>query len=91
MFHINIVEYEDVAMINPQDKERELLGKCIGELNESWAALEQIDAEVSPLVSVLDTDTVLREDISEKILSREELLKNAPEQYEGYFKVPETL
>jgi aspartyl/glutamyl-tRNA(Asn/Gln) amidotransferase C subunit len=40
---------------------------------------------------VLNLQNVLREDAAKKLLSREELLSNAPEQYDGYFQVPGTL
>ena len=46
---------------------------------------------MQPLVSVLDIKNVLREDIEAKTISRDEILENAPEQYDGYFQVPGTL
>jgi len=33
----------------------------------------------------------MREDVAVKLLPRDELLANAPEEYDGYFKVPGTL
>jgi len=36
----------------------------------------------------LDSSNVMREDVASKLISRDELLKNAPEQHDGYFQVP---
>jgi len=61
-------------------------------LEESFTVLAQVNTDgIEPLVSVLESENVLREDISKKMISREELLKNAPEQYDGYFQVPKTV
>lgn len=61
-------------------------------LEESFSPLESVVTDgIEPLVTVLDLQNVLRDDISHKLLSREELLSNAPQQYNGYFQVPKTL
>jgi len=39
-------------------------------------------------VTVLDLHNILREDAAAKYFSREELLVNAPEQHNGYFRAP---
>jgi hypothetical protein len=44
-----------------------------------------------PLVTVLNVQNDFREDIAVKFMPREELLSNAPEQYDGYFQVPRTI
>ena len=87
-----IKDYEAMAMLDLQDDERALLRAQLEGLCESFAVLEQIDTDdVLPLVTVLNTRNVMRDDRAEKILSREEILANAPEQYDGYFQVPGTL
>ena len=88
----NIKNYEAMAKLNLPDAERELIsGKADG-LIEAFAALEGIDVSgVEPLVTVLDIQNVLREDVAVKMVSREELLSSAPEHYDGYFQVPKTL
>ena len=88
----DIAKYEAMAMLDLPDDERGALGKRAAALAESFAALDEIDAGgVLPLVSVLDIHTVLRQDVSEKILTRDEIMANAPEQRDGYFQVPGTL
>ena len=61
-------------------------------LADSFSALESIDTEgVDILYTVLDIKNIFREDKTVKFMSRETLLSNAPEQYNGYFQVPKTL
>ena len=89
---VDIAKYEAMAMLDLPDDERRLLGKRAAALADSFAALDGIDAEEAlPLVSVLDIHTALREDISEKVLTRDEIMANAPEQQDGYFRVPGTI
>lgn len=54
--------------------------------------LNELDTEnVEPTSHVLDIKNVLREDVPQKGLPREEVLKNAPEEQDGQFKVPSIL
>ncbi|MED5045451.1 Asp-tRNA(Asn)/Glu-tRNA(Gln) amidotransferase subunit GatC, partial [Geobacillus stearothermophilus] len=46
---------------------------------------------VPPTSHVLDMRNVMREDIPEPGLPREEVLKNAPDQQDGQFRVPAIL
>jgi len=80
---------ENMVMLDLSDNERDRLSKHLEELIESFSPLENVDTNgILPLVSVLDGQSILREDISLEIISRDELLSNAPEQYDGYFQVP---
>ena len=89
---LDIKEYEAMAMLDLPDRERERLSKCMNALVSSFAALEQVDTDgVEPLVTVLSMQNVMREDTVVKLLTRDEILANAPEQYDGYFQVPGTL
>ena len=89
---MDIGTYEAVAMLRLSDDERIRIAaraeKIFGEFN----ALDAVETDgVEPLVSVLDEHSVLREDISEKLLTRDEIMANAPEKHDGYFQVPGTL
>ena len=54
--------------------------------------LNELDTEnVKPTYHVLDMKNVLREDIPQKGLPREEVLKNAPEHEDGQIRVPSIL
>jgi len=84
-----------MAMLELSEAERSRIRERFDEVVSGFSALDDYDASqldgVEPLVSVLDLRNVLREDVAVKSFSREELLKNAPEQYDGYFQVPGTI
>jgi len=89
---IDLKEYEAMAMLDLPDDEREKLGKRYDEIVGGFSALERIDTNsLEPLVTVLDMNSIMREDVSVKFLTRDAILANAPEQYDGYFQVPGTL
>ena len=82
-------DYEAMAMLCLSESERASLKGRFEEISEGFSALDAFTAEgVLPLVSVLDSANILREDISSKFMPREDLLKNAPQSHDGYFQVP---
>ena len=84
--------YEAMAKLDLPEAERQLVKDRVEKLLESFSALENIDtSNTEPLVTVLNIKNVMREDIAKKFITREELLSNAPEQYDGYFQVPKTI
>ncbi|HCC35471.1 MAG TPA: Asp-tRNA(Asn)/Glu-tRNA(Gln) amidotransferase GatCAB subunit C [Ruminococcaceae bacterium] len=89
---MNLQPYEAMAKLElTEDERRELSGK-LETLLKAFEPAQNIDTSgTEPLVTVLTEQNILREDISMKMLSREELLSGAPEQYDGYFQVPKTL
>ncbi len=85
-------DYEKMSKFDLPEEERRLIDTSAEMLIASFAKIDEIDtAEVAPLITVLEIQNVLRADESFKMLSREDLLANAPEQYDGYFQVPRTL
>jgi len=87
-----IASYEAMAKLKLDDKTRSWIQNSMNYLEESFHKLEQVDTkDVEPLVSVLELQNVLRNDVSMKFITRDELLANAPEEYDGYFQVPKTL
>jgi len=89
---LDIKNYEDMAMFDLPEDERSLLGRRLGSLAGAFGALDGIDAcGAEPLLSVLELRNVMREDKACKLIARDEILANAPEQYDGYFQVPGTL
>ena len=88
----DVGKYEGAAMIELSDEERAELAERAGSIADGFARLDGIDVEgVEPLVTVLDVCNVMREDVAAKLLSRDEIMANASEEYDGYFKVPGTL
>ncbi len=84
--------YEPMAKLLLDDEARIWSNEVIARLESEFDKMDGVDTDgIEPLVSVLDLCNVLREDVSEKKFSREEVLRNAPEEYDGYFQVPKTL
>jgi len=89
---LNIKPYEAMAKLDLPDNERELISARAAVLVESFAELDGINTDgVQPLVAALDMQNALREDVSVKKFTRDDILSNAPEQYDGYFQVPKTV
>jgi len=88
----DISEYEAVVMLDLPDDERDILQQRVDGLERGFTALETIDTgNTQPLVTVLNMRNVLRDDIAVKLFSRDEILANAPEKYDGFFQVPGTI
>jgi aspartyl-tRNA(Asn)/glutamyl-tRNA(Gln) amidotransferase subunit C len=76
--------------IKPEEKEsiKQDLQKMIAFIEK----LNEVDTTgVEPLLFMSDEINVLREDIVEGSVSREEALKNAPLKDEQFFKVPKVI
>jgi len=88
----DIKDYEAMAKLDLPEEERRRVSDRADMLIDSFNRLNEIDTSgVEPLITVLDIKNVFREDVSVRMLPREELLANAQEQYDGYFQVPKTL
>ena len=88
----DIKNYEAMAKLDLSEADRGWASDRADMLIDSFNRLTDIDVSgVEPLITVLDVKNVFREDVGVKMLPREELLANAPEQYGGYFKVPKTI
>ena len=89
---LDIRKYETAAMLELSDLERAKIGQCAAALLERFDAISEINTDgIPPLVSVLDLHNILREDEAGKLITRDELMANAQEQYDGYFRVPGTI
>ena len=88
----NIKDYEAMAKLDLCDTERKEISDLADKLVKSFDAFSDIDTTgTEPMFTVLDICNVLREDVSVKMLSRDELLANAPMQHDGYFQAPKTI
>ena len=84
--------YEPMAKLSLDSESRAVADDIIARLEGEFEKMEKVEASgVEPLVTVLDLRNVLREDVSAQIVSRDTLLENAPEEYDGYFQVPKTI
>ena len=85
-------DYESMAMLDLSETERVKLRERFDEIASGFSALDAYDTDgVEPLVTVLDLKNVMREDGLSKLVTRDELLSNAPEQSDGYFRVPASI
>lgn len=82
-----------LAKLRFSEKEKEKLRKDMNKVLDYIDTLNEIPNldKVEPLENVTDTENVFREDVSEKCLTKEEALKNAPSKTENFFKVPKVL
>jgi aspartyl-tRNA(Asn)/glutamyl-tRNA(Gln) amidotransferase subunit C len=81
-----------LARLSLTDEEIDLYTGQLGEILNYVQKLGELDIDdVEPMKHVLDLVNVLREDQNLPSLSREEILKNAPEHDGMYFNVPRVL
>ncbi len=79
----------NLARLNLTDESKKVITEQLNTILEYAAKLDELDTDdVDPTFYVLPAGNVLREDVSEKSMDREEVLSNAPEKEDGAFKVP---
>lgn len=81
-----------LARLQFNAEEKENLRKDLQRMIEFVDKLNELDTTgVQPLLHMSDAVNVLREDLVQGSISREEGLKNAPETDGLYFKVPKVI
>ena len=89
---INRKDVEHVALLSRLEFSETELEKYTGQLDAILAyidVLNQVNTDgVEPLAHVLDIRNVMRPDVVQQSLQREDALLNAPEPENGFFKVP---
>jgi aspartyl-tRNA(Asn)/glutamyl-tRNA(Gln) amidotransferase subunit C len=85
-------EVEHVALLarlELTEEEKEVYTQQLNSILEYVHKLARLDTnEVVPTAHVLPLRNVFREDVARAGLPQEKALKNAPEQHDGFFKVP---
>ncbi len=85
----DVLHVAHLARLTLNDEEAERLTTDLGNIIQFAEQLNELDTENIPETThVLDMKNVLREDVSRDWLTREEALKNAPDQENGQVKVP---
>ena len=88
----NFKTLESLAKINLTDEEEKTAGEFFEFFIPKFALFENIGTEnVEPLVTVSSLENIMREDTAYRMVSREALLENSPENNDGYFVVPRIL
>ncbi len=95
MAHISQNEVEHVAKLarlELTETEKTLFGEQLSQILTFVEQLQEVPTEgIPPTASVVEQESVLREDVPREGLSREQALSNAPETSEGFFVVPKIL
>ena len=87
------IEYVGIlAKLELSEEEKEQAKKDMGSMLDYIDMLNQLDtSEVEPMSHVFSVNNVFREDVVTNGDDREDIIKNAPAQKEGSFKVPKTV
>ena len=90
MITIKDVEHvAKLARLELTDAEKELYTKQLGDVLQYVNQMNEVDtSNIEPMSQVVDFVNVMREDKVVYEQTKEELMKNAPEQENGFFKVP---
>ncbi len=87
------MEYVGIlAKLELTKEEKEQAKKDMGKMLDYIDKLNELDtAGAEPMSHVFSMNNVFRQDVVTNGDGREDMLKNAPEQKEGAFKVPKTV
>ncbi len=90
MITIKDVEHvAKLARLELTEEEKELYTKQLGDVLKYVDQMNEVDtSKVKPMTQVIDFVNVMREDEVHYEQTKEELLANAPEEENGFFKVP---
>lgn len=93
-----IIKREDVEYLSRlirvelNEEEKRKFEKELGKILEYVEKLNEIDTEnIEPTYHVIPIKNVFREDIPQSSFPKEEILKNAPDKDENFFKVPKII
>ncbi len=90
MITIKDVEHvAKLARLELTEDEKELYTKQLGDVLKYVDQMNEVDtSNVKPMTQVIDFVNVMREDKVVYEQTKEELMANAPEEEDGFFKVP---
>ena len=90
MITIKDVEHvAKLARLELTEDEKELYTKQLGDVLKYVDQMNEVDtSNVKPMTQVIDFVNVMREDVVSYDNTKEELMSNAPEEENGFFKVP---
>lgn len=82
----------NLCRLNVPDDEMDKFVEQFNQILNYAEILKKVDTQgIKPSPYVLPISNVLREDVPVVSLSHEDAMKNAPEEYEGGFKVPRVI
>ncbi|RUM58578.1 MAG: Asp-tRNA(Asn)/Glu-tRNA(Gln) amidotransferase GatCAB subunit C [Persephonella sp.] len=84
-----VLHVAKLSKLQLTDEEVEMFSKQLGDILNFIEKLNELNTDnVKPFYELINQETPLRDDKSRKSLPREEALKNAPQQEDGFFVVP---
>lgn len=85
-------EIEHIAMLarlSLSEKEKELYGAQLSKILDYMEKLNELDTkDIEPTSHIITLNNVMRDDVLEDSIPREEALKNAPSRSEKFYRVP---
>ena len=90
MITIKDVEHvAKLARLELTEEEKELYTKQLGDVLKYVDQMNEVDTtNIKPMSHAIDFVNVMREDVVKYEQTKEELMKNAPSEENGFFKVP---
>ena len=90
MITIKDVEHvAKLARLELTEDEKELYTKQLGDVLKYVDQMNEVDTtNVKPMTQVIDFYNVMREDVVNQEIGKDALMSNAPEEENGFFKVP---
>ena len=81
-----------LARLEVSEDENAMFARQLSAILTYMDQLKEVDTEgVEPTATVLPTENVFREDAVKPSLTQERALANAPDQADGFFRVPKIL
>ena len=81
-----------LARLDLTDHEKTLFGEQLSQILTFVEQLQDVPTEGIPLTaSVIDQESLLREDVPREGLTQEQALANGPETNQGFFVVPKII
>lgn len=82
----------NLARLEISEQEAEMFTEQLSSIIKFAEQLNEIDTDgIEPTTHVLDLKNVMRKDEPRQWITREDALKNAPDQQDGQFRVPSIL
>lgn len=92
---ISAEEIKKIALLSRlevKEDQMETVGKQLNDILSYMDLLSQVDVtDVKPTAHAVSMSNVMRDDVPQPSLANEKALQNAPEQANGYFKVPKVI
>lgn len=81
-----------LARLSITDKEKDLFGSQLAKIIEYIEKLKEVDtSHAEPTSHVLELTNVMREDIQKPSLNVNEIIGNAPDRSDNYYRVPKII